>query len=81
MPKTMIITVGTGRDRQDIAKAILFSIKQHNPDLVWFLVSAISGEETLPIITKDISVTYEAKKFEEINDVEKIYFEYLTQIN
>ena len=39
MPKAMIISVGTGRDRQDIAKAISFSIKQNNPEYIRFLVS------------------------------------------
>lgn len=81
MPKAMIISVGTGRDREDISKAILFSIKQQNPDLIYFLVSDVSEQETLPFITANLTVPYESKKFQEINDVETIYFEYKKQIN
>ncbi|MBI5194804.1 MAG: TIGR02710 family CRISPR-associated protein [Nitrospirae bacterium] len=80
MPKAMIISVGTGRDRQDIAGAILFSIKQNNPEYIRFLVSSVSGKETLPLITKDLVVPYNPHQYDEINDVEKIYFEYVEQI-
>jgi CRISPR-associated protein (TIGR02710 family) len=80
MPKAMIISVGTGRDRQDIAKAISFSIKQNNPEYIRFLVSEVSQKETLPLITKDLNTPYDSPQLNEINDVEKIYFEYIEQI-
>jgi len=80
MPKAMIISVGTGRDRQDIAGAILFSIKQNNPEYIRFLVSSVSGKETLPLITKYLDVPYDPHQYDEINDVEKICFEYVEQI-
>ncbi len=80
MPKAMIISVGTGRDRQDIAKAILFSIRLNHPDYIRFLVSDVSEKETLPFITQEIDIPYDPMKQEEINDVEKIYFEYVEQI-
>lgn len=80
MPKAMIISVGTGRDRQDIAKAISFSIKQNNPEYITFLVSEVSQKETLPLITKDLNTSYDSPQLNEINDVEKIYFEYIEQI-
>ena len=81
MFKAMVITVGTGRDREDISKAILFSIKQQNPDIIYFLVSDLSEKETLPLITSNLTVPYVPKKFQEINDVEIIYFEYKKQID
>lgn len=76
MPKAMIMTVGTGRERQDIAKGLTFSIRQHNPDFICFIVSAVSQAETLPLITDHIAVQHETRLVEEIDDVEKIYLEY-----
>lgn len=80
MSKAMIITVGTGRDRQDIAGAIRFSIRQQNPDFVRFLVSEISEEQTLPLIVENADFEYDSIKNEEVNDVERIYLEYVRQI-
>lgn len=77
MPKAMIVTVGTGRDRKDIASAIRYSVMQHNPDFIRFLVSGKSEKETLPHIIDGLSTSYDIKRCEEINDVEKIYFEYV----
>ncbi len=76
MPKAMIMTVGTGRDRKDIAKGLLFSIRQHNPDFICFIVSQLSEAETFPLITEHLTVKYESKRIEEINDVETIYVSY-----
>lgn len=76
MSKAMIMTVGTGRDRKDIAKGLLFSIRQHNPDYICFIVSQISEAETFPLITEHLTVKYESKRIEEINDVETIYVSY-----
>jgi len=46
--KIFIATVGTGRNREDIAKMLLITIKNSNPDLVYFLVSNRTNEETIP---------------------------------
>ncbi len=49
-PCSIICTVGTGRDREDIAKAILFSIQHHAADRAVFLCSQKTRDETLPHI-------------------------------
>jgi CRISPR-associated protein (TIGR02710 family) len=41
----------------------------------------LSEKETLPLITSNLTVPYVPKKFQEINDVEIIYFEYKKQID
>lgn len=66
MPKAMLITVGTGRDRQDIAGAIRFSIRQQNPDFVRFLVSVVSEEQTLPLIVENADFEYDSIRQEHL---------------
>lgn len=77
MPKkAMLITVGTGRDRKDIAHAICFSIKQHNPEFVRFLTTSKSQKETIPLVVQDPEMERRDRDFVEINkedDVETIY--------
>jgi len=51
----LIITVGTGRNRIDIAGAILKSIKHYQPQLIYFIVSEVSLQETMPIIFPEIA--------------------------
>jgi CRISPR-associated protein (TIGR02710 family) len=51
----MFVTVGTGRDREDIARALARSIRHHRPDRVWLLVTAKSKEETVPIIERELA--------------------------
>lgn len=80
MPKAMIITVGTGRNRQDIAGALLFSIREQQPDFVRFLVSEISQKETLPIITQSLEIEHDFQITPTINDVDILYENYLQQI-
>jgi len=38
MPREVFVTVGTGRDREDIGKALGWSIRHHRADRVWRLV-------------------------------------------
>lgn len=80
MPKAMILTVGTGRNRKDIAGAISLSISRENPDKVIFLTTEKSSKETIPEIDPDVlnSRVYEDKPFAEENDVEEIYLHYLS---
>lgn len=54
MPREMFLTVGTGRDREDIGRALARSIRHHRPDRVWFLVTAKSKAETVPIILREL---------------------------
>lgn len=67
----MLITVGTGRNREDIAGAILKSIKNHNPDKVIFLCTYKSKEETIPFIEREFE-DFEVIILEDENDLELI---------
>lgn len=74
----MVISVGTGRDRQDIASAIVGLIKRHRPEYVMFIATQKSKDETIPIITESIEsekITYEIKLISDENDFEKIFGE------
>jgi len=46
----VVATVGTGRDRRDIAKAIAFSIDRHKAERAVFLCSGKTRDETVPCI-------------------------------
>ena len=39
MPRELFVTVGTGRDREDIGKALALSIRHHRADRVWCLAT------------------------------------------
>jgi len=78
MAKALVITVGTGRNRTDIAGCICFSIKNQNPEFVMFIVTKKSEEETMPLILeklKNSSPKYEIRKISDENDIEKIHEE------
>ena len=71
MNRYMFITVGTGRNREDIASAILKSIKIHNPDKVIFFCTDKSKIETIPFIEKEYK-NFEVITLEDENDLELI---------
>ena len=74
----MVISVGTGKDGKDIAKAICLSIKQQNPDYIFFILSGISQERTMPLIRENIAVhsqTSEERLLSDENNVEQIEIE------
>jgi CRISPR-associated protein (TIGR02710 family) len=74
------MTVGTGRNRNDIAKALLFSIQQHQPDKTIFLCSSKTAAETLPLLDETLRQAngqYEAKTLPDENDVQALYGHYL----
>ncbi len=54
MLREMFVTVGTGRDREDIGKALALSIRHHRADRVWCLVTSKSQDETLPVIRREL---------------------------
>ncbi|MCS7230188.1 MAG: TIGR02710 family CRISPR-associated CARF protein [Candidatus Kryptonium sp.] len=73
----MFVTVGTGRDRADIASAIVKSIRSYNPNIVVFLCTEKSKQETLPIIEEglakeNITVEQEIKLIKDENDLEAV---------
>lgn len=73
MPREMFVTVGTGRDREDIGKALALSIRHHRADRVWFLATLKSQDETLPIIRRELGSEgppLEALLVEDENDAE-----------
>jgi CRISPR-associated protein (TIGR02710 family) len=75
MNRGLILTVGTGRNREDIAHALANSIKLHNPNQILFLVSPKSHEETLPLIVSDPviqEINHTEKELTEVDDVEEL---------
>jgi CRISPR-associated protein (TIGR02710 family) len=75
MNKGLVLTVGTGRNREDIAHALSYSIKHHNPSLILFLASPKSQEETLPLILADKvikEIPHAVIQFNEVDDVEEL---------
>jgi len=48
--KILVASIGTGRNRQDIASAVLFSMRRHQPDRVICCCSAKTVRETFPLI-------------------------------
>ncbi|MEN3039026.1 MAG: TIGR02710 family CRISPR-associated CARF protein [Candidatus Kryptonium sp.] len=71
----MFVTVGTGRERADIASAIVKSIGSYNPNIVVFLCTRKSEQETLPIIEEglakeNITVEQKVELIEDENDLE-----------
>ncbi len=79
MSKILIITVGTGTGSdersQRLAQALIYSIREQNPDRVIFLVSEESERETLPYILEELGpdLDYEMRRLTEIGNVESVY--------
>lgn len=77
---TLVMTVGTGRNRQDIADALLFSIRHHQPKRVVFLCSRITADQTLPRLIEPMqrnAIPFEEFVFDAENDVQALYNDYL----
>lgn len=75
--KVMFITVGTGRDRKDIASAIVKSIEIHNPTEVVFFCTEKSEKETIPVIRsilgeRNLKVEFKIELIKDENDFESI---------
>jgi len=76
MPREMFLTVGTGRDRRDIAQALAKSIRHHRPDRVWLLTSVKTEDETVPVLREALgpsSPRLETRVLEDPDDVETCY--------
>lgn len=79
MRKAMLITVGTGRNREDIAEGIVFSIKRENPEFLCFFVTPKSNKETLPLIVSKLGInkgTYRVIEHGEADDIQELYMHY-----
>lgn len=76
--KILALTVGTGRNRTDIAQAISFSIQTIQPDRVVFLTSSKTHEETMPHIQAFLKEgpAWEEHLIGNENDVQFLYAKY-----
>jgi len=76
----LIMTVGTGRNRQDIAKALLFSIEKHQPGNIVFFCSTKTVSETIPLLEDSLrtkTLKYEVVELPNEDDVQYLYGQYL----
>ncbi|RMF53295.1 MAG: TIGR02710 family CRISPR-associated protein [Bacteroidetes bacterium] len=65
MPRALVITVGTGRNRVDVATSIARnSIKVLNPDHILLLCTTLSAKETVPHLKEALPATWH-ERFEE----------------
>lgn len=77
--KTLIISVGTGANKteqaiESLANSIAYSIKHHNPDKTFFIVTDQSKKTTLPKILRKIKQRqYEIMEVESADNVQTIY--------
>lgn len=79
--KVLLMTVGTGATGADIAHGLFFSIKDSNPNLLILIGSSKSFDITLPYLEElikkeNFETEIEKIIIEEINDFEKLHFEY-----
>jgi len=75
MSKSMLITVGIGKNREDVAHGISFSIRQNNPEYIIFITTDKSKQETLPFVLKNSCMSskkYEIQVLSNENDIELI---------
>lgn len=75
MKKAMIVTVGTGNTGEDIAGAILKSVKDANPERVLFVMTSGSEKRTYPFIQSNLpeKMKVEEKILPNPEDVNEIY--------
>ena len=82
--KILVVTVGTGRDRKDVAKAIAFSISRMTPDRVLLFTSEKTQEETYPFVIEFLDESYKtrcvAEKFPNEDDVQYLFTAYVERM-
>lgn len=82
--KILAMTVGTGRNREDIAKAIAFSITNVAPDHVLLFTSEKTHEETLPIVLENLGDTMSsrchAEQIDKEDDVQFLFTQYIEHL-
>ena len=77
--KALVISVGTGTSTSEdavrrLARAIAFSIRHHNPDKTFFVVSKESLEKTLSLILDEVELKeYETIELKDPDDIQQIY--------
>ncbi|WP_456427212.1 TIGR02710 family CRISPR-associated CARF protein [Rhodocaloribacter sp.] len=86
MPRALVITVGTGRNRSDIAEAIARqSILRLNPNHVLFMCSPKSAKETVPLIREALKDDFDGELVapfvaHEENDIDRLFKAYKDEI-
>lgn len=75
--KALIISVGTGTKdeesaRESLAKAIVYSVENNNPNKVLFVTSAESAKKTIPLVLPKINAEYELFQISDTDDIQKI---------
>lgn len=76
--KALVISLGTGvsatrKALESLTNALVFSIKTHNPDKAFFVVSQMSQKTTLPKILRKIELkSYETIVMENADDINQI---------
>jgi hypothetical protein len=76
----LIMTVGTGRNRQDIAGALLFSVERHLPEKVVFFCSEKTAGQTLHLMEESLrtkGIPFQAVTLPDEDNVQGVYVKYL----
>lgn len=76
--KALVMSVGTGVGEAGVGSlvnAIVFSINNHNPDRIFFVVTKESQRDTLPRITSQITTPWEPVVLADPDNINKIYEE------
>lgn len=74
--KALLISVGTGvrpAGVESIVHGLLYSIRNNNPNKIFFVVSEASQKTTLPEVLKALEQPYEIISLPDTDDVNKIY--------
>ncbi len=81
--KTLFMTVGTGRNRDDIARGLFYGIEYHQPDLIYFFCSQKTASETMPQIMKLLDGKFEYRQmiFQKEDDVQYLFNAYNEEIS
>ncbi len=77
--RILVATVGTGRDRKDVAGAIALSTREHRADRLVCLTSEKTEEETLPevrALLADNGVIVEHRTVAAVDDVQALFGAY-----
>lgn len=80
--RVLILTVGTGRNREDIARSLAeHSITHHNPDRILLFGSSKSNEETAPLLHKFAGEGFADRfdppyTFDDFNNVSRLFEDY-----
>jgi len=75
----LVVTLGTGRDRTDIAQMVEFSFRKNRADRLWVLASPKTQEETLPCVRErlpDVAMKVHACRPGDEENVEALFVDW-----